>query len=257
MGKIISIVNAKGGVGKTTNAVNISSGLHQMGKRVLLVDTDPQGNATTYLGMGEPGGRGITDLLIKEVPLGDVVKSYRPGFDLVPSVMVNSRQLENDMTTADYAELRMISALENNLDTYDYIIIDCPPSLGKIVGSALCASDWFIVPLLPEPFSVEGIAELFRYVQSKVIKMNTKLRFAGFVINRYNSRKRNLTNMEVVAVATKMGHVFPTSIRENKSLYDAALEGRPIFDLYPDSNGAVDYENLCVEIINAIDGDKK
>ncbi|MCC9168988.1 ParA family protein [Pontibacter harenae] len=248
MTKVISFVNAKGGVGKTTTSVNVAGGLANEGFKTLFVDLDPQGNATSYLAL-EGLKNDMSDLLLETAKFEDVVVS-KYGMDIIPVICDKCVGMEGRLASQTNAEMLLMIAIEDYLDNYDYVIIDCPPAIGKLTANALLFSDYYVIPVLPEPFSVDGIAGLTKFTD-RIAKFNKNLKFAGFLLNKYNSKKRNSTN-HIIADHIKGLNMpyFSTSIREDKTLYDVILmKGGHIFNLGNKSNGVEDFKNLCKEIV--------
>jgi chromosome partitioning protein len=258
MTKVISFVNAKGGVGKTTASVNVAAGLAYKGYRTLFIDLDPQGNATSYLAL-ESLKNDVGDLLLETATFEQVLQS-KYGLDIIPVIPERSQGLENRLTVQTNAEMCLVTAIEDHIDIYDYVVIDCPPALGKITGNALLVSDYYIVPVLPEPFSIEGIAALNSFT-SKIYRVNDQLKFGGFLLNKYNPKKKNSTN-HIIADHIKNLDLpyFTSSIREDKVLYDVVLaKSGPIFNQeamdtmgIKDTNSLADFSELCEEIITKL-----
>lgn len=246
MTKVISFVNAKGGVGKTTTCVNVAAGLAAKGNNVLLIDLDPQANATSYF-TPQDVRFDVSDLLLDRAKFDDVVKTCH-GMDILP-VAPHAIGLENKLTVEMNAEMKLYSNASDELERYDYVVIDCPPALGKITANALLVSDYYIVPLVPEPFAVKGIADLWGFVE-KVQKVNKDLKFAGFLFNRYNRKKKNSTHAAIEEYVNKLGMpTFTTSIREDKTLYDVVLaQSGTIFSGNESKNCVQDFTSLCNEI---------
>jgi chromosome partitioning protein len=169
--------------------------------------------------------------------------------DIVPVIYDKCLGMEGRLASQTNAEMLLMIAIEDYLDSYEYVIIDCPPAIGKLTANALLFSDYYIIPVLPEPFSVDGIAGLTKFTD-RIAKFNKNLKFAGFLLNKYNSNKRNSTN-HIIADHIKSLNMpyFSTSIREDKALYDVILmKAGSIFNLGNKSNGVEDFKNLCEEI---------
>jgi chromosome partitioning protein len=256
MTNVISFINAKGGVGKTTLSVNVAGGLAERGHRVLLVDLDPQGSSTTYLKPDTPTPD-VGDLLLERASFREVVRGVH-GLDMLPmDAFRHAETLENIVAMQVSSEMCLVTALEDQLDNYDYIIIDCPPSIGKLTGNALYMSDLFIVPVLTEPLSVEGIALLHRFVD-KIRRVNRGLRFGGYLLNKYNENKPNRTYKILAAALKDLGEDFPcleTYVREDKVTYDVILHNAGHVFCHElkaaagmgRTNCVEDFENLCTE----------
>ncbi len=251
MGKIISITNQKGGVGKTTTAVNLSAALGKQGKRVLLTDIDPQGNSTSGIGINKREVSATTyELLIGNATAKEAI--VHTAFDRV-DVLPSNIQLagaEIELVELTMREYRLKGALSPVAADYDYIIIDCPPSLGLITLNALTASDSFIVPIQCEYYALEGLSQLMATVRNIKRLYNTAIDIEGVLLTMYDGRL-NLT-MQVVDEVKKFfpGKVYKTVIPRNVRLSEAPSYGQPISYFDAASKGAKAYEELAEEIIN-------
>lgn len=243
--KVISIANHKGGVGKTTSTASIGCGLALRGKRVLLIDLDAQQNLSFTLTQNEDPDLSVYDALVKDVAL-PVVK-VKDNVDLVPASLELARA-EIDMATKIAREGILRSLLEEHLEKYDYVLIDCPPSLGIVTTNALVASDELYIPLTAEAFPLKGLTMLDDVVSEVRKRVNPKLELGAVFFTRYNNRK---LNKEVVRmIQDRYGDkVFKTKIRENIALAEMPLSGQSIFEYDVKSNGAKDYLSLVDEII--------
>ena len=242
MRQIISIVNHKGGVGKTTSVSSLGVALARMGKRVLLVDLDAQGNLTDTLTQ-TPGDRSIYDSLrtLETLP---VVK-IREGLDLCPSSI---DLVSMDLELADKREREFrLSQLLQGLD-YEYILLDCPPSLGLLTINALTASTKVIIPLTPEALPAKGLGTLLDIIERTKETLNPGLSLGGILITRYNRRKINRLVEETLR-ETFGDSVFKTKIRENVDISESPLQGMDIYSYSPNSIGAKDYESLALEVV--------
>ena len=242
MRQIISIVNHKGGVGKTTSVSSLGVALARMGKRVLLVDLDAQGNLTDTLTQ-TPGDRSIYDSLrtLETLP---VVK-IREGLDLCPSSI---DLVSMDLELADKKEREYrLSRLLRGLD-YDFILLDCPPSLGLLTINALTASTKVIIPLTPEALPAKGLGTLLDIIERTKETLNPGLSLGGILITRYNRRKINRLVEETLR-ETFGDSVFKTKIRENVDISESPLQCKDIYSYSPDSIGAKDYESLALEVV--------
>ena len=242
MRQIISIVNHKGGVGKTTSVSSLGVALARMGKRVLLVDLDAQGNLTDTLTQ-TPGDRSIYDSLrtLETLP---VVK-IREGLDLCPSSI---DLVSMDLELADKREREYrLSQLLQGLD-YEYILLDCPPSLGLLTINALTASTKVIIPLTPEALPAKGLGTLLDIIERTKETLNPGLSLGGILITRYNRRKINRLVEETLR-ETFGDSVFKTKIRENVDISESPLQCKDIYSYSPDSIGAKDYESLALEVV--------
>lgn len=246
MRQIISIVNHKGGVGKTTSASSLGVALARMGKRVLLVDLDAQGNLTDTL-TKTPGDRSIYDSLrtLETLP----VVNIREGLDLCPSSI---DLVSMDLELADKREREYrLSQLLQGLD-YEYILLDCPPSLGLLTINALTASTKVIIPLTPEALPAKGLGTLLDIIERTKETLNPGLSLGGILITRYNRRKINRLVEETLR-ETFGDSVFKTKIRENVDISESPLQGMDIYSYSPNSIGAKDYESLALEVVSKLE----
>lgn len=245
MGKIISLLNHKGGVGKTTSAINIGAGLVELGRKVLLVDLDPQANLTLSLGIPRQKNT-IYEALRGESDLEPF--SYKPNFDVITSSLDLSgaeMELINE-AGREYILKEIFSTVE---DDYDYIIIDCPPSLGLLTLNALTSSQLVFIPLQTEFLALQGVAKIKQIVDKVRFRLNKELQIGGVIATMYDSRK--VLNRDVVETIKKYfkEKVFHTKIRNNVALAEAPSQRKDIFSYSKSSNGAKDYLELCKEII--------
>ena len=249
MGKILAFVNQKGGVGKTTTSVNLSAAFAEMGKRVLLIDCDPQGNATSGLGIEKDGLElSIYDALINDTPMEEIILQTQFGLDMVPSVM-DLAGAEVELVNLDDKQYRLKKAVELIKDKYDYILIDCPPSLGHVTLNALTAADSVLLPLQCEFYALEGLSQLLSTVQLVQEQLNGDLRIEGLVLTMYDSRT-NLAEQVVEEVKTHFPDmVYATKIPRNVRLSEAPSFGKPIFAYASSSKGAQAYMSLAEEVI--------
>lgn len=244
MGRVISMSNHKGGVGKTTSTVNIGAGLANAGKKVLLIDLDPQANLTQSLGVKDPN-QTIYEAL-REGKLEP--QTIRKNLDLVASTLDLSGA-EVDLGGEAGREFVLKELIDPIRKKYDYILIDCPPSLGLLTINALTASDEVFIPLQSEYLALQGLTKLMEVVSKIQKRLNKKLKVGGVFLTQFDGRK--VLNKDV---ATSVGDhfkdkIFKTRIRENVSIAEAPSAGKDIFAYAPKSPGAVDYSKLCEEII--------
>ena len=256
MGKVVSIANQKGGVGKTTTSVNLATVLALKGKKVLMIDADPQGNATSGLGSNKEQELSTYDLLIDdEVKAEDIiVKSQVKRLDLIPS-NINLAGAEIQLTALISREYRMKNKIDEIKDNYDFIIIDCPPSLGLITLNALTASDSILIPVQCEYFALEGLGELIKTINIVKMSTNKSLTIEGALLTMYDART-NLSNQVVTEVTKYFGtKVYKSVIPRNVKLSEAPSYGVPITLYDPRSKGAKSYEKFAKEFIvnNRID----
>lgn len=245
MAIIISMLNHKGGVGKTTSAINIGAGMVELGKRVLLIDLDPQANLTVSLGV--PRQRyTIYEALRGESEL--VPYTVKDGLDIVISTLDLSGA-EMELINEAGREFILRELFEPIKEDYDYIIIDCPPSLGLLTLNALTSSDYVIIPLQTEFLALQGLAKIKQVIDKVRFRLNKKLEIAGVIATMYDSRK--VLNRDVVETIRKYfgEKVFDTLIRDNVALAEAPAQRKDIFEYSPKSPGAEDYLNLCKEIL--------
>ena len=249
MGKIIAVANQKGGVGKTTTSVNLSAAFAEMGKKVLLIDCDPQGNATSGLGIEKDGLElSIYDALINDTPMEEIILQTQFGLDMVPSVM-DLAGAEVELVNLDDKQYRLKKAVELIKDKYDYILIDCPPSLGHVTLNALTAADSVLLPLQCDLYALEGLSQLLSTVQLVQEQLNGDLRIEGLVLTMYDSRT-NLAEQVVEEVKTHFPDmVYATKIPRNVRLSEAPSFGKPIFAYASSSKGAQAYMSLAEEVI--------
>ena len=242
----IAIGNQKGGVGKTTSTACIGAALALRGKRVLLVDLDAQQNLTFTLTQNEDPETSIYDTLVKDQPLPIV--PIRENLDLVPASLDLARA-EIDMATMMAREGILKSCLDEQKEKYDYILMDCSPSLGIVTTNALVAADELYIPLTVEALPLKGLTMLDDIVREVKRRVNPMLELGGVFFTRFNNRK---LNREVISMVEKRygEKVFQTKIRENISIAEMPLSGQTIFEYEPKSNGAADYQALVDEIIS-------
>lgn len=245
MGKIISLLNHKGGVGKTTSAINIGAGLVELGKKVLLIDLDPQANLTVSLGI--PRQRyTIYEALRGESEL--VPYTHKEGMDIIISTLDLSGA-EMELINEAGREFILRELFEPVKEEYDFIIIDCPPSLGLLTLNALTSSDYVYIPLQTEFLALQGLAKIKQVIDKVRFRLNKKLQIGGVIATMYDRRK--VLNRDVVETIKKYfgEKVFNTLIRDNVSLAEAPAQRKDIFEYNPRSSGARDYLNLCKEIL--------
>lgn len=251
MGRIIAVANQKGGVGKTTTTINLGASLAHAGKKVLLVDSDAQGNATSGLGIrkGEVN-EDIYDILINEAPINEVIlKSSRENLDVVPA-SIQLAGAEVELSNLDRRETRLKSALNEIRDQYDYILIDCPPSLGHLTINAFTASDSVLIPVQCEYYALEGLSQLLNTVRLVQKHFNNDLKIEGVLLTMLD-RRTNL-GYEVVEEVKKYFHekVYETIIPRNVRLSEAPSYGLSIIDYDIQSIGAKTYQELAKEVLN-------
>jgi len=250
MGKIIAIANQKGGVGKTTTAINLSSALAILEKKVLLIDSDPQANATSGIGVSEDQIiHDLYDCLVDGVDLKDaVVKTKIKYLDLIPS-SIDLVGAEIELVNREKREYILKEKLDAFKDQYDYIIIDCLPSLGLITVNALTASDSVIIPVQCEIFSLEGLGKLKNTISAVKANLNPGLEIEGIVMSMFDKRLR-MANMVVNEVRSMVNDkVFETIIHRNSKIGEAPSFGQPVILYDADSKGTVNFLNLAYEFL--------
>lgn len=245
--KIIALINQKGGVGKTTSTINIGAGLKQLGQKVLLVDLDPQAHLTYSLGIAaDELEKTVYQLLKGEISLHESIIE-RDGLKLIPSILDLSGA-EVELNSVAGREFLLREALAG-LKGFDYVLLDCPPSLGLLTLNALTTANEVFIPLQTEYLALSGLSKLLQTIDIVQKRLNDSLIISGIIATRYDSRKK-LNNEVVSKIKDYFGEkVFPTLIRDNISLAEAPSFGKTIFEYKPDSYGAIDYLNLCREIL--------
>lgn len=254
MGKIIAIFNQKGGVGKTTTSINLSAGLGKLGKNVLLVDLDPQGNSTSGLGVDKNNTNGIIyDILANGLPIDEGI--HQTSADNVSLIPSNNQLagLEIEFARSSNWETSIKDELDKIRDQYDYIFIDCPPSLGILSVTGLVASDSVIIPVQCEYYALEGVSQLFETIELVKRGYNPKLEIEGVVLSMFDGR----TNLSIQVVeevkAYFKGKVYVNIIPRNVRLAEAPSYGVSIMDYDAKSKGSEAYMELAEEFLDLQD----
>ena len=257
MGKIISIANQKGGVGKTTTAINMSTILAKRGKKVLFIDADPQGNGTSGLGVNKEQKFSIYDVLIDDIEVENTLqKTQVKNLDLCPSNM-NLAGAEVQLVSMEDREYRLKTKLNNIRDKYDFIIIDCPPSLGLITLNAFTASNSVLIPVQCEYYALEGLGHLLNTVELVRKHMNKDFKVEGALLTMYDART-NLSNQVVKEVKRYFeDKVYKNVIPRNVKLSEAPSYGMPITLYDPRSKGAKSYEKFTREFLKINEEEQK
>ena len=257
MGKIIAIANQKGGVGKTTTSVNLSALLAKKGKKVVLIDADPQGNATSGLGVDKDVEKSLYDVLINEEPVaGTLQDTVEKNLKICPSNM-NLAGAEVELVSQMSREHRLKEQLEGIKDKFDYIFIDCPPSLGLITLNSFTAADSVLIPVQCEYYALEGLGQLLNTINLVKKHLNKSLEIEGALLTMYDIRT-NLSNQVVKEVKKYFDdRVYKTVIPRNVRLSEAPSFGMPITMYDPKSKVARSYEKLAKEFLKMEEAKEK
>ena len=250
MAKVIALANQKGGVGKTTTAVNLAAFLGKKKKKVLLIDIDPQANATSGLGIDKRElEQTVYDVLINDAPITDVIyETNAENVDICPT-NINLAGAEVELVTVISREQILKNAIASIGDTYDYVILDCPPSLGLLTINALTASDRLIIPIQGEYYALEGLSQLMDTINIVKKKLNPELEILGVVLTMFNMRTQLSRQVKEETDKYFGGKVFKTVIPRNVRLAEAPSHGLAICDYDKNSKGARAYESLAKEVI--------
>ena len=256
MGKILSISNQKGGVGKSTTAINLSACLGELGKKVLVIDMDPQGNTTSGLGIDkdDPEIYTVYDMLVDECSVNDCILDT--GFDNLSIIASNSNLAgaEIELLEIEDREYTLRNHIEPIKDEFDYILIDCPPSLSILTINAMCASSGIIVPIQCEYYALEGLTQILNTINLVKERLNSEIKIEGVVFTMFDARN-NLSSDVVANVKENLDiNVFETIIPRNVRLAEAPSYGMPVIEYDNRSTGAASYRYLAEEIVRHHEG---
>ncbi|KRK98655.1 Cobyrinic acid ac-diamide synthase [Secundilactobacillus odoratitofui DSM 19909 = JCM 15043] len=252
MADIIALANQKGGVGKTTTGVNLGAGLANLGNRVLIVDIDAQGNATSGVGIAKSAiTKDIYDVLVNEEPITDVIlHTSHKGLDIAPATIQLSGA-EIELTAQIARETRLLGALKAVSDQYDFILVDCPPSLGLLTINAFTASNSILIPVQSEYYALEGLSQLLNTIQLVRKHFNPDLKIEGVLLTMYDARTNLGRQVNEEVKKYFKDKVYETIIPRNVRLSEAPSHGLPIMDYDPKSTGALVYTQLAKEVAAA------
>lgn len=253
MGKIIAFSNQKGGIGKTTSAVNIAAAVGKAGKKVLLVDLDPQGNATSGVGVSKKGGHKTSyDLLVGDEGVDEIVMETPFENLWVIPTNIGLAGAEYELVTAEKREFFLRDRLQELKNRFDYIVIDCPPSLGILTVSALTAADGVVIPMVCEYYALEGLSQLMLTIRQVKKRYNPGLEITGILITMYDKRLNLTTQVKTELEKYYKDKLFETTIVRNVRLSEAPSFGMPILYYDKSSKGAMAYSAVAEELMQRI-----
>lgn len=251
MGKVIAVANQKGGVAKTTTTIHIGVSLAELGKKVLLIDLDPQGHLAEGFGVvADRLPAEVSDVLAGTKRFTDIIiPGIRSNLDLAPS-NIRLADMELTLVNVRFREYKLTRALEPIRNAYDYILLDCPPSLGLLTVNALIAADSVLIPMASEYYAMLGVSLLIKTIQNLKVEANPDLSILGIV---HTHHKRTLHAREVVArTKDELGdgiRVFPTPVNDSTRFAEASGQGKTVFEIAPDIEGALAYREIAKEIV--------
>lgn len=248
MGRIIAIANQKGGVGKTTTAINLAVALAHSGQRVLLIDLDPQGNATSGLTPEPVKTRTIYDSIVGRTPLTEVIREARAKLDLAPS-STDLVGAEIELATIEGRERRLKAEMEGRVHEYNYVLMDTPPSLGLLTLNALVAADSVLVPMQCEYYALEGLSSLLATIRRVNAALNPRLELMGIVLTMFDARNRLSHEISLEVQKHFPERVFQSVIPRNVRISESPSHGRAVIEYDPKSVGAEAYRLLALELL--------
>lgn len=257
MGKIIAVVNQKGGVGKTTTSINLAAAFAMMKRKVMLIDLDPQGNASVGSGVDKTQFTvSAKEMLLNEVEIAKTLVKTEGGYDLIPTTH-DLIVAEVQLMQAAQRELRLKTILTTIIDQYDYVLIDCPPSLNILTVNALAAANSVLIPIQCEYFALEGLTALLNTIEQIQTTINPTLHIEGLLRTMYDGRNRLALDVSAQLIQHFPGRVYRTVIPRNVRLAEAPSHGLPIVQYDGKSQGAVAYLALAGEMLRRVDETQK
>ena len=250
MSRIIAISNQKGGVGKTTTAINLAACLAEKGKKVLAIDVDPQGNLTSGLGVDRNEHEmSVYELLTGEATAEEcLIQKVRRNLDLIPS-SINLSAADLELGSVDNKEYLLRDALAEVVDRYDFVILDCPPALSTLTVNALTTAKSVIVPIQCEYYALEGLSQLIQTIHMVRDRLNEELKIEGILFTMYDSRTNLATDVVYTVEDNLEEHIYTVRIPRNVRLAEAPSFGQPICEYAPESTGAIAYRRLTREVL--------